>query len=604
GGAAFFLPLPPETTKNGRAGARRRRRGEEDGRGPLPGPRLLGAPGRRAPRQLVLRLRAGLPRRRLWARRPGQPRGPRRAHARAAPSSSPSGAEGRPGGDAPRLLAIRREAGGGNCTRAPSHAEGCDLLDLSVYAHVRIDEGKRTATVGARVTMEDLSAACLRQGVLPLVVPEFRRITVGGAVVGAGVESSSGRFGEFSEGCVSCRVRLGSGEVLTCSDAEHPDLFRALSGSYGSLATVLEVELRLQEAKPYVKLQYRWFDDLSEACRFLASVATTSIFAEGLSYPMDKGYRGLPDVTKRHVVIVADWADEAGDPHADRSTMSITESHDLWFYEHVFNTRNSEADHTDVLKTESYLHRHERGAFWMARPEGDSSIPLSPAGLLLWILSGPLRKQFDDYFKTPHLFQLLKLAPQAIIADNFLNTDIYTDVELVETLVHEVRGSSRFALRTPMRGTSMKAQPFSPNGNWSSPAAPRGKVLIDVGLYGRVRGGAGVDAARFFEAWGLANNSRKMLSRGAAARTRPGDGGDFGSRGPGGGYSQNYYSASDFWRPPVMFCPRAYRQLRQKYKAEGRLVDLYDKVGDSTSTVAVSRQGAKYWAWWLLTKLV
>ncbi|CAK0799414.1 unnamed protein product, partial [Prorocentrum cordatum] len=500
GGAAFFLPLPPETTKNGRAGARRRRRGEEDGRGPLPGPRLLGAPGRRAPRQLVLRLRAGLPRRRLWARRPGQPRGPRRAHARAAPSSSPSGAEGRPGGDAPRLLAIRREAGGGNCTRAPSHAEGCDLLDLSVYAHVRIDEGKRTATVGARVTMEDLSAACLRQGVLPLVVPEFRRITVGGAVVGAGVESSSGRFGEFSEGCVSCRVRLGSGEVLTCSDAEHPDLFRALSGSYGSLATVLEVELRLQEAKPYVKLQYRWFDDLSEACRFLASVATTSIFAEGLSYPMDKGYRGLPDVTKRHVVIVADWADEAGDPHADRSTMSITESHDLWFYEHVFNTRNSEADHTDVLKTESYLHRHERGAFWMARPEGDSSIPLSPAGLLLWILSGPLRKQFDDYFKTPHLFQLLKLAPQAIIADNFLNTDIYTDVELVETLVHEVRGSSRFALRTPMRGTSMKAQPFSPNGNWSSPAAPRGKVLIDVGLYGRVRGGAGVDAARFFEA--------------------------------------------------------------------------------------------------------
>ncbi|CAK0799416.1 unnamed protein product, partial [Prorocentrum cordatum] len=468
---------------------------------------------RGAPRQLVLRLRAGLPRRRLWARRPGQPRGPRRAHARAAPSSSPSGAEGRPGGDAPRLLAIRREAGGGNCTRAPSHAEGCDLLDLSVYAHVRIDEGKRTATVGARVTMEDLSAACLRQGVLPLVVPEFRRITVGGAVVGAGVESSSGRFGEFSEGCVSCRVRLGSGEVLTCSDAEHPDLFRALSGSYGSLATVLEVELRLQEAKPYVKLQYRWFDDLSEACRFLASVATTSIFAEGLSYPMDKGYRGLPDVTKRHVVIVADWADEAGDPHADRSTMSITESHDLWFYEHVFNTRNSEADHTDVLKTESYLHRHERGAFWMARPEGDSSIPLSPAGLLLWILSGPLRKQFDDYFKTPHLFQLLKLAPQAIIADNFLNTDIYTDVELVETLVHEVRGSSRFALRTPMRGTSMKAQPFSPNGNWSSPAAPRGKVLIDVGLYGRVRGGAGVDAARFFEAWGLANNSRKMLRR-------------------------------------------------------------------------------------------
>lgn len=432
--------------------------------------------------------------------------------------------------------------------------------------------------------MEDLSAACLRKGMLPLVVPEFRKITVGGAVVGAGVESSSGRFGEFSEGCLSCKVRLGSGEVLTCSDAEHQDLFRALSGSYGSLATVLEVELRLQEAKPYVKLQYRWFDDLSDACRFLASVATTSMFAEGLSYPIAKSDQGQPDGTNHHVVIFANWADEVDDSLANRSTVSLTESHDPWFYEHVFNTRNSEADHIDVLGTEAYLHRHERGAFWMARPEGDSSIPLSPAGLVLWLLSGPFRKQFDEYFKTPHLFKLLKLAPQAIIADNFLITDIYTDVDLVESLVHEVRGDSRFCIRTPIWLCPVRVpegyQPFSPNGNWNFGAAAKGKVLIDVGLYGRVQGDGGIDAAKFFEAWGLSNNSRKML------------------------YSQNYYSAGEFWRPPVMFCPRAYGQLRQKYKAEGRLVDLYDKVGDSTSSVADSRQGAKYWAWWLLTRLV
>jgi len=201
---------------------------------------------------------------------------------------------------------------------------------------------------------------------------------------------------------------------------------------------------------------------------------------------------------------------------------------------------------------------------------------------LLWVLSGVFRSWTDECWKTPFLFKMLKRAPQAIIADNFLITDIYTNPDLVESLVRAAR--AEYSLKTPIWLCPVRVpehpQPLSPNGNHGAAVAASKQVLIDVGLYGRVADGRGVEAAKFFERWGLANNARKMF------------------------YSQNYYSETVFWRGPEMFDRATYDELRAKYEAEGRLVDLYTKVGDSTKGVEESRVGVKYLAWWALTKLV
>src|SRR5262245_21740731 len=42
---------------------------------------------------------------------------------------------------------------------------------------------------------EDLTRACLARGVMPAVVPQLKTITLGGAVAGVGIESSSHRYG-------------------------------------------------------------------------------------------------------------------------------------------------------------------------------------------------------------------------------------------------------------------------------------------------------------------------------------------------------------------------------------------------------------------------
>ena len=64
-------------------------------------------------------------------------------------------------------------------------------------------------------TYEDLVAATLPHGLTPLVVPQLRTITLGGAVTGLGIESASFRNGLPHESVLEMDVLTGAGEVVT-----------------------------------------------------------------------------------------------------------------------------------------------------------------------------------------------------------------------------------------------------------------------------------------------------------------------------------------------------------------------------------------------------
>src|SRR6266567_2970097 len=69
-------------------------------------------------------------------------------------------------------------------------------LDVSAFSSVlAVDPAARTAIVGGMTTYEDLVDATLPHGLMPLVVPQLKTITLGGAVSGLGIESSSLRNG-------------------------------------------------------------------------------------------------------------------------------------------------------------------------------------------------------------------------------------------------------------------------------------------------------------------------------------------------------------------------------------------------------------------------
>src|SRR5690606_22627606 len=64
-------------------------------------------------------------------------------------------------------------------------------LDAAFDRVLSVDPVTRTAEVEGMVTYEKLVAATLEHGLMPLVVPQLKTITLGGAVVGLGIESSS-----------------------------------------------------------------------------------------------------------------------------------------------------------------------------------------------------------------------------------------------------------------------------------------------------------------------------------------------------------------------------------------------------------------------------
>ena len=112
------------------------------------------------------------------------------------------------------------------------------------------------------ITYEDLARECLAYGVMPAVVPQLKTITLGGAVAGVGIESSSHRYGLVHDTMLELDVVLGDGRVLTCTAAnEHADLFFGFPNSYGTLGYALRVKARAVPVKPYVHLTHVAFSD-------------------------------------------------------------------------------------------------------------------------------------------------------------------------------------------------------------------------------------------------------------------------------------------------------------------------------------------------------
>ncbi len=109
---------------------------------------------------------------------------------------------------------------------------------------------------------EDLVRGCLVCGAMPAVVPQLKTITLGGAVAGVGIESSSHRHGLVHDTVQEIEVLLGDGSiVLATPDNEHADLFYGFPNSYGTLGYALRVKAKVVPVQPYVHLTHERFTD-------------------------------------------------------------------------------------------------------------------------------------------------------------------------------------------------------------------------------------------------------------------------------------------------------------------------------------------------------
>ena len=131
------------------------------------------------------------------------------------------------------------------------------VLDVNSLSHVLdLNVSTMTALVEPNVSMAHLASLTLPYGLLPAVVPEFPAITLGGAVAGTAGESSSFKYGFVSENVNWMELVLANGEITKASADDNPELFDGVAGTFGSVAIMTLLEIRLVKAKDHVNLTH------------------------------------------------------------------------------------------------------------------------------------------------------------------------------------------------------------------------------------------------------------------------------------------------------------------------------------------------------------
>src|ERR1700754_4773485 len=168
----------------------------------------------------------------------------------------------------PNLIEVQRESYEQFLRSDPSigYVSGLDGV-------ISIDDEAQTADVQGMCTYEDLVDATLPRGFIPYVVPQLRTITLGGAVSGLGIESTSFRSGLPHESVVEMDIFTGAGAVVTTKPGE--DLFDTFPNSYGSLGYATRLRIKLERVPSYVELRHVRFDDAGLLSKTISEVMET-----------------------------------------------------------------------------------------------------------------------------------------------------------------------------------------------------------------------------------------------------------------------------------------------------------------------------------------
>lgn len=247
--------------------------------------------------------------------------------------------------------------------RVSSSSPGLDTTGLTRV--VAVDPDARTADIQGMCTYEDLVDAVLPYGLMPTVVPQLKTITLGGAVTGLGIESSSFRVGLPHESVLEMDVLTGTGEIVTArpdgSERERA-LFRGFPNSYGSLGYALRLRISLEPVKRYVELRHVRFDSLAALESGMARIVEEGSYDDKVVDFLD----GVVFSAGESYLCLGRRTDEAG-PVSDYTGVRDKQA---IFYRSIQHGGPAGSVVRDRLTIRDYLWRWDTDWFWCSRAFG------------------------------------------------------------------------------------------------------------------------------------------------------------------------------------------------------------------------------------------
>ena len=408
---------------------------------------------------------------------------------------------------------------------------GTPGLDVRAFDGVlRVDPQARTADVQGMTTYEHLVAATLPFGLMPLVTPQLKTITLGGAVTGLGIESTSFRNGLPHESVTEVEVLTGDGRVVTATpDGEHRDLFFGMPNAYGTLGYALRLRIELEPVRPYVHLTHLRFRSGAAVAQAIAEISesgehdgTGVDFLDGTAFGPDEVYLTL-----------GRWADAAPYGASDYTGTGI-------YYRSVADR------HTDALTVHDYLWRWDTDWFWCSRAFGVQNPWVRRAVPKRYLRSDTywkvLRFEQRHGWKAALDRRLGKPETERVVQDVEVPAGALPD--FLDFFDREV--GMRPVWLCPLRQRD-------PGTRWPLYEMRADETYVNVGFWGTVplRPGQPPDHHnRLVEREVERLGGRKSL------------------------YSTAHYDEAEFWR---LYNGSAYDVLKKTYDPDGRLLDLYEK---------------------------
>ncbi|MFQ5729147.1 MAG: FAD-binding protein, partial [Waddliaceae bacterium] len=359
----------------------------------------------------------------------------------------------------------------------------------------------------------------------PPVVPELKSITIGGALSGCGIDSSSFRYGLVHETIKEMEVLLSDGRVVTCNpNNDHKDLFFAFPNTFGTLGYALKIKVQLIPVKKYVKLSHihfsdpkKYFEELNRLCQENREGETIANI-DGVIFNKDEMY-----------ITTGEYVDEA--PCTSQYRYKNI------YYQSIKNLRK------DFLSSLDYIWRWDTDWFWRSK---------------VFFLQNPfIRLLFGKCMLNSTVYtKIMHFVNRHSLLRSFLNSIGGKKESVIQDVVIPIQHAPYFLdFFTGEIGIKpiwiCPIQPYSKNARFDFCPMDPDTLYIDFGFW---------DAVKTDKEEGYYNRKiEKMVT----------DLGGFKSL-----YSTSYYTEDEFWE---LYNRSQYLKLKKKYDPEGLFKGLYEK---------------------------
>ena len=409
------------------------------------------------------------------------------------------------------------------------HAADAPGLDTSgLTGVIAVDPDARTADVAGMCTYEDLVAATLPYGLAPLVVPQLKTITLGGAVTGLGIESTSFRNGLPHESVLELDILTGAGELVTASPHEHADLYRAFPNSYGTLGYAVRLRIELEAVQPFVALRHLRFHALADLVAAMDRIIRTGTldggrvdYLDGVVFSADESYLCVGTQTS------------APGPVSDYTGQKV-------YYRSI---RHDAGVTDDRLTIHDYLWRWDTDWFWCSQAFGAQQ----PVIRRIW----PRRlRRSSSYWKLMRVEQRFHIGNRLErLKGRPPRERVIQDIEV--PIGRTEQFLDWFLANVPIQPIWLCPLRLRDDEKWPLYPIRPGETYVNVGFWSTVPIGATEgETNRRIERTVTELDGHKSL------------------------YSDAYYDRREF---DALYGGDVYRAVKQRYDPDSRLLDLYAK---------------------------